>query len=60
MSPKTGRPPKQGVSRTEKLNIRLTPEEAKRIDDCAAILCKARTDVIMDGITLLERDLKKE
>ena len=59
MSPRTGRPPKQGTSRTVKLNIRLTPEEAQRIDECARLLDKPRTDAIMTGIDLLEKCLQK-
>ena len=35
MSPRTGRPPVNGESRKEKLNIRLTKEEKGRIDKCA-------------------------
>lgn len=59
MAPKTGRPPKQGTTRDVNLNIRLTEEEAQRIEDCAAALEQTRTDAIMAGITLLEKSLRE-
>lgn len=54
-----GRPPKQGITRSVSLNIRLTPEEAKRIEKCAADMNATRTDAIMEGITLLENSKKE-
>ena len=59
MSPRTGRPPVNGESRKEKLNIRLTKEEKERIDKCAEKLGISRTDTIMKGIGLVEKEIKK-
>lgn len=59
MSPRTGRPPKSGDTRTEKLNIRISEKDAERIQWCADELGSSRTDAILQGITLLEAELKK-
>lgn len=60
MSPRTGRPPLQDVSRTEKLNIRLTKAEKQDIEDCAGQLKLSRTDTIMKGIGLIKNELNKK
>ncbi|MCQ4933794.1 CopG family transcriptional regulator [Blautia faecis] len=60
MSPRTGRPPVNGESRKEKLNIRLTKEEKDRIDRCAEELRISRTDTIMKGIGLVEDEIGKK
>lgn len=60
MSPRTGRPPLQDVSRTEKLNIRLTKTEKQDIEDCAEQLKLSRTDTIMKGIGLIKNELNKK
>lgn len=60
MSPKSGRPPKGIESRTEKINIRVSKSESKRIQDCAEKLGISRTDAIMQGIDLLEAELRKK
>lgn len=60
MSPRTGRPPINSESRKEKLNIRLTKEEKKRIDKCAEMLEISRTDTIMKGIGLIENEIGKK
>lgn len=57
MSPRTGRPPVNGESRKEKLNIRLTKEEKGRIDKRAEELGISRTDTIMKGIGLIEDEI---
>ncbi len=57
MSTRTGRPPVNGESRKEKLNIRLTKEEKGRIDKCAEELGISRTDTIMKGIGLIEDEI---
>lgn len=59
MSPRTGRPPLQDESRTEKLNIRLTTQEKSDIEYCAEKLNLSRTDTIMKGIRLIKEDLDK-
>lgn len=56
MSPRTGRPPKNGIKRDKDLSIRLTSEEMERIQKCADKLNKSRTDTIMHGIGLIEKE----
>ena len=58
MSPRTGRPPKENP-RNVNLNIRLTCDEARRIQECANKLNMTRTDTIMTGIGLVEKSIKK-
>ena len=58
MSPRTGRPPKENP-RNVNLNIRITNDEAKRIQDCADKMNMTRTDVIMKGISLVEKEIEK-
>lgn len=60
MSPRTGRPPKGNESRKEKLNIRVSVEEAQKIQECADKLETSRTDAIMRGIDLLKVELDKK
>lgn len=59
MSPKTGRPPKQKTPRNKSLNIRLTETELKMIEECAECLNENRTNVIIAGVELLYRQIKK-
>lgn len=54
MSPKMGRPPKQGEARNKSLNLRLTETELIKIEKCVQRLGKTRTDTIMYGIQLIE------
>lgn len=56
MSPRTGRPPKENP-RNVNLNIRITEDESKRIQDCADKLNMTRTDTIMKGIELVEKEI---
>ena len=60
MSPRTGRPPKGEQTRTNKITIRISDDEAQKIQDCADRLEKSRTDAIMAGIDLLKADLDKK
>lgn len=60
MSPKTGRPPKGEQSRTGKITIRVSDQEAQKIQECADRLNSTRTDAIMAGIDLLKADLDKK
>lgn len=60
MSPRTGRPPKGEQSRTGKLTIRVSEQEAQKIQECADRLNTTRTDAIMAGIELLKSDLDKK
>jgi len=59
MSPRTGRPPKGEQSRTQKITIRISEQEAQKIQDCADKMKSTRTDAIMAGIDLLKADLDK-
>lgn len=52
-----GRPPKTNP-RNVNLNIRITKDEAERIQSCADKLELTRTDTIMKGIGLVEKELK--
>lgn len=56
MSPKKGRPPKENP-RNVNLNIRITNDEAKRIQNCADKLNMTRTNILMKGIDLVEKEL---
>ena len=58
MSARMGRPLKTEYPRTKKLTIRLSDHELERIGKCADVLSKTRTDTIMLGIDLLEKDIK--
>lgn len=58
MSPRTGRPPKENPRKIN-LNIRLTEQEARDIQDCANSLGISRTDAIMKGIELVKAEIKK-
>ena len=60
LSPRTGRPPLQETSRTEKLNIRLTKKEKEDIQYCSDILRISRTDTIMEGIGLIKNKITKK
>ena len=59
MSPRTGRPPKENPRKIN-LNIRLTEQEAKDIQECAKILGMSRTDTILKGIELVKAKIKKK
>lgn len=52
-----GRPHKENP-RNVNLNIRITKDEANRIQKCADELELTRTDTIMKGIGLVEKELK--
>ena len=59
MSPRTGRPPKENP-RNVNLNIRITKEESQRIQNCADKLNMTRTDTIMKGIGMVEKEVEKQ
>lgn len=59
MSPRTGRPPKDNP-RNVNLGIRLTKDEADRIQKCADKLNLTRTDTIMKGIDLVEKEIRQK
>lgn len=49
----------QDVSRTEKLNIRLTKQEKQDIEYCSGKLNLSRTDTIIKGIGLVKKEIEK-
>lgn len=57
MSPKTGRP--TANKKTERLEIRLTPQEAQDLQYCADVLGISRTDVINKGVQLVKEEVAK-
>lgn len=59
VTPKIGRPPKQSTPRNKSLNIRLTESELNMIEECAKRLDENRTNVIIQGVAMLLRELKK-
>lgn len=59
MSPRTGRPPKDNP-RNVNLNIRVTKEEAKLIQDCANTLGTTRTEVIVQGVKMVKAELENK
>ena len=42
------------------MNIRLTEQEAKDIQECADILGVSRTDAILKGIELIKAEIKEK
>lgn len=55
MSPRTGRPTSN--KKTERLEIRLTPEEARDLQECADLLQVSKTEVINKGVQLVKAEL---
>ena len=60
LSPRTGRPPKGEQTRTQKITIRISDQEAQKIQECADKMNSTRTDAIVAGIDLLKADLDKK
>lgn len=60
MSPKMGRPPKGDQSRTKKITIRISDQEAQTIQECADRMKTTRTDAIVAGIDLLKNELDRQ
>ena len=58
MSPRTGRP--TANKKTVRLEIRLTPQEAKLLQECSERLSMNRTEVINRGIALVKAELDKK
>lgn len=58
MSPRTGRPTSN--KRTERLEIRMTPDEAQLLQECADKLQVSKTEVIVKGIQLVKAELEKK
>lgn len=58
MSPKTGRPTSN--KRTKRLEIRMAPDEAQLLQECADELQVSKTEVIVRGIRLVKAELEKK
>ena len=56
---KMGRPLKSSEPKNVSLHLRLTQVEAERIKVCSELIGKSRTDTIMLGIGLIEKEIKK-
>lgn len=60
MSPRTGRPPKNGTSRTgHNLNLRLTEDEANTIKSLAEYFDLSRTDTIVQSVRYLQNQIEE-
>lgn len=59
MGPKMGRPPKENP-KNMKINVRLTEETAKDLEECAEALQISRASVIEKGVKLVKASLKKK
>ena len=57
---KMGRPLKTNEPKSISLHLRITQTEAERIQKCSEKLGVPRTDTIMRGIELLEKETEKE
>lgn len=60
MSPRTGRPPKQGKPKEVSLQMRITKETADKLQKCANELSISRTEVIEKGIDLVDEQIKRK
>ncbi len=57
MSPRTGRPTTN--KKTERLEIRLTPDELGLLDECSQTLNVSKTEVINKGVRLVKAEIDK-
>ena len=60
MSPRTGRPPKQGITKDVSLQMRVTKETADKLQKCADILSISRTEVVEKGIDLVDEQIRRK
>lgn len=60
VSPRMGRPPKSGQSKTVSLQLRITENTAEKLKYCAETLGVSRTVVIENGVDLMFERLKKK
>lgn len=58
LSPRTGRPTNN--KKTERLEIRLAPDELGVIEECSKILNISKTEVINKGIKLVKAEIDKQ
>ena len=59
MSPRTGRP-KSDNPKCERMEIRMTKEEAERLSICANTLAVSKANVLMKGLALVEKEIEKK
>lgn len=59
MSPRTGRPPSKNPKNI-KMNIRISEQTAKDLQECAEILDIAQVNVIEKGIQLVKDEINKK
>lgn len=60
MSPRTGRPPKNGASRTERsITLRLTEDEANAIQSLAEYFDLSRTDTVVQSVRYLQDQIEQ-
>ncbi len=57
--PKMGRPLKSSEPKTVSLHLRITKSESERIQKCSEQLGLNRTETIMQGIKMLEKEQKQ-
>ena len=60
MSPKAGRPIKGESKRDKSLQLRMSEEELRILDECARRLEVSRTDVVSKGVKLVKTELDKK
>lgn len=60
MSPRTGRPLKGSERKTISLQLRLSPETAAELRECAETLGISRTEVIEQGIKAIHQKAVKQ
>ena len=58
MSPRTGRPPIEN-HKSVKMNIRISEETAKDLQECAEALKISRVNVIEKGIKMVKDEIEK-
>lgn len=58
MSPRTGRPTSN--KKTERLEIRLTPDELSLLEECSDKLQVSKTEVINRGVRLVKAEIEKK
>jgi len=57
LSPKTGRPPKIGLKKDVSLQLRISKTTAETLRRCAESMKVSRTEVIEEGIRLVDEKL---
>lgn len=60
MSPKTGRPPVGEKTKDTMIRVRMDPYEIERLDRCAEKMQATRSDVIREGVKLVEKQLAQK